>query len=149
MSMIKDVAEFHEKFKLPKREPGQPFDREVILFRLGFLLEELQELSESFNNNDFGKATDALVDLIYVAIGTAEIFSLPLEEAWEEVHKANMRKVGLVSSRQSKRGSILDIGKPKGWKSPDINQFLEPADKAKQKENKQLDLIDYINEKKG
>lgn len=148
MSMIADVKEFHDRFNLPRRKPGEPFNREIILFRLGFLLEELQELSEALNNDDYAKATDALVDLIYVALGTALIFSLPFEDAWDEVHRANMRKVGLVSSRQSKRGSILDIGKPKDWVAPDIEQFLEPADKKRRKQASQLDLVDYLNERK-
>src|ERR1700679_1208583 len=128
MTMLDDVKEFHEKFKLPKRADGESFNREVILFRLGFLLEELQELSESLNNDDFAGATDALVDLVYVALGTSWIFDLPFGEGWSESHRGNMRKIAVASSRQSKRGSILDIGKPCGWKSPDIAQFLKPAD---------------------
>ena len=149
-SMIDDVAEFLEKFKLPQREAGQPFNKEVILFRLSCLLEELQELSSALNNDDFAAATDALVDLTYFSLGTAHMLNLPFEQAWTEVHKANMRKIGLTSSRQSKRGSVLDIGKPKNWVGPNIEQFLAPEDRplSPTKSTAQLDLEEYINSKK-
>ena len=128
MSMLDDVQEFHRKFGMPTRRPGELFNREVILFRLSFVLEELHELSNSLNNNDLEGATDALVDLVWVSIGSADILGLPFEAAWAEVKKANMAKVKVATTRDSKRGSLLDIGKPPGWKPPDILQHLAPED---------------------
>lgn len=134
MNMLDDVRQFHQKFNMPKRVWGEVFKKDVVLFRLSFLLEELQELSSALNNDDFEQATDALVDLVYVALGTADILSLPFPAAWEEVHKANMQKVAVASSKESKRGSQLDIGKPAGWEPPDILQFLSLEDHALQDE---------------
>ena len=144
MKMLKDVKDFLEKFNVPQREPGQPFNRDVVLFRLSCLLEELQELSQSMNNDDFAETTDALVDLVYFAIGTAHVFNLPFEKAWGEVHGANMRKIRLATSRQSKRGSVLDVGKPKGWIGPNIEQFLSPDDRKVVALDEQLDLEAFI-----
>ncbi len=129
MSMFTDVHEFHQKFELPCRKPGETFQRDIVLFRLSFLLEELQELSSALNNDNIEEATDALVDLIYVAAGTGEILSLPLKSAWNEVHKANMKKIKISSSKESKRGSIIDIAKPSGWKPPDIFKYLDAKDR--------------------
>ena len=133
MTMLDDVRAFHIKFGMPTRRPGDLFQKDVILFRISFLLEELQELSSSLNNNDLEGATDALVDLVWVAIGSADILGLPFEAAWTEVKKANMAKIKVASSRDSKRGSLLDIGKPRGWRPPDILQHLDPADLIVQK----------------
>ena len=147
MKMLRDVHEFFEKFNLPQRKPGQPFDREIVLFRVSCLIEELHELTLALNNDDFAKSADALVDLAYFTVGTAHILNLPFEQAWNEVHAANLRKVRLTSSRQSKRGSILDIGKPKGWPGPDIEQFLHPEDQRTQAQargGEQLDIETFI-----
>ena len=147
MTMFNDVAAFHEKFQLPRRVAGLPISDELKLFRLSFLLEELQELSAAFNKEDLPEVLDALVDLVYVALGTAWLFNLPFEAAWGEVHKANMRKVPVTSASFSKRGSILDIGKPKDWVQPNIAQYLASEDKMQidqSKPKKQLDLEDFL-----
>lgn len=57
---------------------------------------------------------DALVDILYVTNGMAIEMGVDLEPFWDEVHAANMRKVG---------GPIREDGKrlkPPGWRAPDI-----------------------------
>lgn len=66
---IDDIASFHGKFGL-HAEPDQYLDKHAA-FRQGFLLEELHELGEAFGKGDLVKYLDALVDLDYVALGTA------------------------------------------------------------------------------
>jgi predicted HAD superfamily Cof-like phosphohydrolase len=58
---------------------------------------------------------------MYIIVGTAIVYGLPLEEAWMEVHKTNMKKERGPSAR-SKR---FDIIKPKGWVKPDLKTILE------------------------
>ena len=36
---------------------------------------------------------DALIDLTYVAMGTAYMMGLPWQDLWDEVQRANMSKV--------------------------------------------------------
>lgn len=66
---------------------------------------------------------DGLVDLIYVAIGTASAAGVNLSPFWDEVHAANMRKFinGVVKNAS---GKVL---KPEGWVGPDIVARLREA----------------------
>jgi predicted HAD superfamily Cof-like phosphohydrolase len=69
---------------------------------------------------------DALIDLVYVAMGTAHLLGLPWEALWNEVQIANMRKVrAAADASDSKRGSAFDVVKPPGWQPPNIKRILE------------------------
>lgn len=65
-----NIVEFHTKFGIFKPQILIPLDKETIAFRTKFLQEELSELKTSYKNSlpDF---IDALVDLAYVALGSA------------------------------------------------------------------------------
>jgi predicted HAD superfamily Cof-like phosphohydrolase len=119
-----DVAAFHEKFGL--RCDGGPaiLDSETTKFRLLFLEEELMEFRVSAISDDLPGMADALIDLVYVAMGTAYLMGLPWQALWDEVQRANMSKVRANSASESKRGSSLDVVKPTGWKGPDIEGVL-------------------------
>mgnify|MGYP003139862200 FL=1 len=117
--MLKDIEEFHKKFDLPRRH-GIKNNKDIVDFRIKFLEEELRELKEGVEDNDDAKILDSLVDIVYVAIGTAYIFDYPFWVAWKEVQDANMKKERKESAR-----SKFDVTKPKGWKHPDIKQVLK------------------------
>jgi predicted HAD superfamily Cof-like phosphohydrolase len=91
--MLNDIKEFHEKFALTY--DGPPTDLPVLLsnFRIKFMQEELDEYLLAATKNDLAGQLDALVDLVYVALGTAYLQGLPFQAAWDEVHACNMRKV--------------------------------------------------------
>lgn len=117
-SNFNDVGKFHEKFGLPfvegsgwkQTEPPRPIDEATRDFRMKFLLEELTELAEGYGlelewtlkpapsdewpckEQDLPKIADSLVDLVYVALGTAHLHMLPWEKLWEEVQRANITK---------------------------------------------------------
>ena len=59
--------------------------------RLELLSEEMEEVVEA---GSMEKLTKELADLIYVAIGMAVTFGLPLVEVFERVHQSNMSKLG-------------------------------------------------------
>lgn len=89
-------------------------------FRKKLVAEEAQELVDAIDRGEIHEQLDAIVDLLYVVVGTANQmgFSDLIDEAFARVHHANMQKV-LVESRQgSKRDSTWDIVKPEGWKKP-------------------------------
>lgn len=120
MSLVDDVRAFQEKFQIPKNKwPGFPIDEALTKFRLAFLKEEIAEFEQACERKDLVEAFDALIDLVYVAIGTAEIFNLPFQEGWDIVHAANMQKIRVRHESDSKRGSIYDIVKPDGWLPPE------------------------------
>ena len=64
----------------------------------------------------FANFSKELVDVLYVFIGTALRYGIPLDAVWDEVQRSNMAKVsGDVRRRDD--GKIL---KPEGWTPPDI-----------------------------
>jgi len=121
--MIGNVAEFHEKFGLPLGAVDHLMPSpHTQAFRIGFLGEELDELAEALVEGDKVGVFDALLDLVYVAYGTA-LFAGISPAQWHAgmhaVHTANMAKVRVESAADSKRGSIFDCKKPEGWVGPE------------------------------
>lgn len=145
-----DVGRFHTKFGLPSVTDEGPYPREVtpelLEFRIKFLLEELIEFCDAVNYKitieptghlklmklsqfdpsiDHGQAFDALIDLVYVALGTAHLLGYPWHQGWAAVQHANMQKVrARKDGSDSKRGSSFDVVKPYGWMPPDIAGLL-------------------------
>ena len=152
-NLLKDLSEFQERFHQPIRKDEALPNKSLVSFRIKFLLEELDELAKAANANDLVEMTDALVDIVYVALGMAWQLSLPFPQAWDEVHKANMRKEAVQRSSDSKRGYQFDIIKPKDWTPPNLSQFFTPEELAMKnqpvvKDERQHDLITYLNEMK-
>lgn len=91
---LNQVAEFHKTFKHPIKEaPGIP-SRERANLRVSLLAEELQELKQAVDNNDFVEVADALCDLQYVLAGAILEFGLgeKFKQLFDEVHRSNMSK---------------------------------------------------------
>jgi predicted HAD superfamily Cof-like phosphohydrolase len=123
---VEDLRIFHEKFGLVYEGPPRLLPPDLFKFRSKFLGEELQEFIDATQEEmDLAKAFDALVDITYVAIGTAYLMGLPFERGWELVQAANMRKVrAAIDGSDSKRGSGYDVVKPGGWAPPDLRPLL-------------------------
>ena len=68
---------------------------------------------------DFVEAIDAMADTIYVVMGTAVSAGIDLEPFYNEVQKTNLAKLGGPVDGGGK------IGKPPGWKPPQIAEILE------------------------
>lgn len=150
--LSKDVHDFSTKFELPRRAIGTPPSQAMLAFRVKFMAEELAEFVRAAKKHDLAEMTDALVDLVYVAIGTAWMLNLPFDPAWDRVQIANMTK-RRAQEGESKRGGTLDLIKPPGWKKPDIRSLLPYEDATLQGKSLdalgapvQLDLIQYIKD---
>lgn len=128
-----DVATFHALFDLPRPATPRLLDPATQLFRSDFMFEELGEFNNACRpalgrEPDLAKAADALIDLVYVAMGTAVMMGLPWQALWDEVQRANLDKVrARADGSDSKRGSALDVVKPPGWVGPDIEGVLQRA----------------------
>jgi predicted HAD superfamily Cof-like phosphohydrolase len=115
-SLSKDVADFHELVLKDFAAPAPSLvSLEYCVERSRFLHEELEEFTIAATEGDIVGVSDALADLIYVALGTAYRMGLPFDEIWEAVQSANMRKV----SGPTKRGNKVDAMKPEGWVGPE------------------------------
>lgn len=123
--LLGDINKFHNKFGFKKSQKvGIPEDSELVNFRTSFLMEELAEYTQAITKKDDAAALDALIDIVYIALGTAWLFNLPFEKGWREVQKANMSKVR-AKSKSKKRGTAFDVIKPKDWKAPNIDRIVE------------------------
>jgi dCMP deaminase len=126
VSYYSDVLDFHKRFNLPHGDLPRNLHPDIFNFRRNFLREELDEFSKAVTEDDLPGAADALVDLVYVALGTAAMMGIPFDECWREVQAANMRKVRAngAEDERSKRKHLLDVVKPEGWKPPDVAGVL-------------------------
>lgn len=126
VSDYQKVKDFHLRFGVPCDEDADaPFlpAPDVLEYRRGFLQEELDEFTEACQGQNLELALDALLDLVYVAYGTALLMGVS-PEAWQElfddVQRANMAKERATSANdpRSKRSHSLDVVKPTGWIGP-------------------------------
>jgi len=84
------------------------------------LKEELDEFDTAGIIDD---ELDALLDLVYVALGRILEMGILPGAAFEEVHLANMQKrQGTVPKRPNSQG--LDAVKPEGWSPPDLTPYV-------------------------
>ena len=129
MSLFDLVAEFNLKFELPLNNlltPAHPLNEEDFNFRFRFLMEEMTELTDAQEVGDMEEMADALVDIVYVALGTAHMMNINFDECFMEVHKANLRKVAIegLDDPRSTRRHRLNVVKPDGWVPPKLGKLL-------------------------
>lgn len=120
-----DVCAFTEKFDLPRPSHPQLLNADLFNYRAKFLLEETNEFIDANRDGNLADAADALVDIVYVALGTAVMMGLPWQRLWDEVQRANMDKQRVLDISKSKRHSPYDVIKPEGWRPPDLAAILE------------------------
>jgi predicted HAD superfamily Cof-like phosphohydrolase len=126
-SEVFKVLLFHMQFNLPVGGTNLLFNEhgetsEAFTFRAEFLMEELQEFIDAAHVGDRVKALDALIDLVYVALGTSLFMGVHAhqwDEAFDVVHRANMTKIRTPRPADSKRGSGFDVIKPEGFVPPE------------------------------
>ena len=110
-----DVYNFHKYFQLLHHmQPGHLTQRKLNE-RVAFMQEELNEFIEAAKTQDLTKQADALVDLVYVTLGTAVMLGLPWHALWKIVHQANLKK----ERRVSLTGDHHDVVKPIHWIPPE------------------------------
>ncbi|QOP64265.1 MazG-like nucleotide pyrophosphohydrolase [Microbacterium phage Quenya] len=122
-SNFEDVQAFHGKYGLTE-DPGVGND-EWLDFREDFMDEELAEFKKARREGDRAGMFDALLDLVYVAMGTADGLRFPWQAGWDRVQAANMSKVRAArDGADSKRGTGFDVVKPPGWRAPDHSDLV-------------------------
>lgn len=123
------VGEFMRKFGLPTE--GSMFrsrilDDKTFLFRYHLMEEELHEILKAHRQGDVVALADGIADLLYVTYGLAQHCGIPIDEVFEEVHEANMRKERSSGDGdpRSPRCDGLDVVKPIGWTPPDVAAII-------------------------
>lgn len=98
------VAEFHKAMSHPI---NADWTTKLLDFRMTLIQEEVMELSDEVVNcavkidteeqvflSDKAALLKEMADIQYVLSGMAVALGLPLQEAFERVHKSNMSKLG-------------------------------------------------------
>jgi len=113
MNFAIDLDAFHSKYGFH----DTPLTPSNLSFRIDLLEEELAELKEAVSTKNSEEIVDALIDLIYIAVGTLDLAEINIPQAWAAVHDANMKKVrGIKPGREQSGG--FDVLKPEGWVAP-------------------------------
>jgi len=86
------VRAFHKHFLGDNRNtPGIP-EEDLVRTRCTLLAEETNEFFSAARQLDIVAMTDALADILYVVLGTANVIGIDLEPVFREVHRSNMSK---------------------------------------------------------
>lgn len=115
IDLVGDIEDFHLKFAVPAHDKPKGLTGEMARFRLARLREELDEYEKALDAEDAEGQCDALVDLTYIAVGTAYVSGFRFSEAHARVHEANMKKERAARAEDSRHGTTYDIIKPAGW----------------------------------
>lgn len=127
------VKEFHVA---TNSAVGLPFSAEMIQLRGALISEEAEEVLEELDALDFlysineeanvnavASLLKELADLQYVLSGTAVAFGLPLDEAFTEVHRSNMSKLGDDGKALFREdGKVL---KGPNYRAPDLSSIAQ------------------------
>lgn len=110
----KDVKLFHEKFGHPKPNVPTMIDQRRVRSRGTWMLEEIAEFLTA---EDIYEQADAMIDLMYFALGTMVEMGVEPEELFNIVQKANMDKLWEDGKPRynKKDGKVI---KPDNWEDP-------------------------------
>lgn len=117
------VMEFHRAFNLPidalvvGQDAAQLRD-----LRIDLLAEEWDEYERAEANDDISEIADALADIIYIALGTAIAYGIPMKEVFAEVHRSNMSKLEDGKPIYYESGKVA---KGPSYTPPDIASILQ------------------------
>jgi predicted HAD superfamily Cof-like phosphohydrolase len=122
LKQILQVKEFQDAFnvEMPMKPMMLPLEREKLRQRL--LQEEVDELDRAFDLTD---KADAIVDCMYILIGTALEHGIAdrMEMLFDEVHRSNMSKMGEDGKALIREdGKIL---KPDTYSPPNLAKIME------------------------
>ena len=130
------VKEFHLKFNHPVGNSPKIMERERAVARYHWMKEEIDEFLEAVNQKDIVEQADAMIDVIYFALGTLVEMGIKPDRLFNIVQEANMSKLwddGLP--HYNSEGKTI---KPPTWQDP--HEYLKEAiEEMKEKGNKNVD----------
>ena len=123
--LVAKVHEFHKAFGVRiEYSPTLP-DSKTMRLRYDLAKEELDEFMDACQTEDHVKIFDALVDQLYILIGTAHAFGMAdaLVAGFNEVHRSNMTKLDASGKPVYREdGKVI---KSELFEAPDLNKVLK------------------------
>ncbi len=123
------VREFHDKFGHPCPQNPTLIDKKRALSRAKWMNEEVAEFLVA---EDIYEQADAMIDLIYFALGTMVEMGLEADELFDIVQTANMSKLFPDGKPHynPKDGKVL---KPETWEdpAPKIREYIDGVIKSR------------------
>lgn len=117
---VQALEEFHEAcgYRHSPRPSVEDDEKRALWSQL--FREEADELMAAIERRDLVGVADGLGDVIYVTLGAALAFGIPIEEVFEQVHESNMSKVHTgVTARED--GKIM---RGPDYRSPQLAELL-------------------------
>lgn len=128
--LFSKVERFNVEIINVNKPPLGPMPSDQAQHLAKCMTEEIGEFREATLKQDFVGSIDALLDLIYFAVGGLHKMGLNADDAervFDLVHEANMtKKKGVKESRAV--GDAPDAIKPEGWVAPEkriLQYFFE------------------------
>jgi hypothetical protein len=146
VAMVKDFQETKIRYA---ELPLYPIDlsAEDRLELIGSLAEEVEEFTRAAAENDTYEMADAVIDCIYVLIGTGLRMGLPLGALFSEVHESNMEKNPAVPGTRGRKAEGGVSMKPAGWQKPRMSEIIDEAQRSRWDDGAALSTLDQYREK--
>ena len=119
MNPYEDVKQFHLACNHPVLSTPQIPSPARVALRKALIKEEIAETLKGIADENLPEIADGICDAIYVLVGTALEYGIPLPMIWKAVQQSNMQKT--TGGKCPKTGKQL---KPPGWEPPDIERIL-------------------------
>jgi len=120
------VEEFHRKYGAPVATAPTMTPVDERRFRADLMRAELAEYEAACEKDDMVEAYDALLDLLYVTIGSLVSHGFPLQEGFVEVHTSNMTKTAIKLAGTPRASKGASFRPPE----PYLRRVLERAAKV-------------------
>lgn len=121
--MIEQVIFFNSAILKIHRDKPELLKPQEAKWLRNALLEEIQEFEHAHNmHNDLVGSVDALIDLIYFAIGGLYRLGLDedrIEACFDAVHQVNIKKKLGVKATRPQDGTVADAVKVNGVEGPE------------------------------
>jgi predicted HAD superfamily Cof-like phosphohydrolase len=112
-----EVKKFQKAFGHPWSDEPKPMDTQRAVVRTKWMCEEVREFSKAVRDCDLVGQADAMIDLIYFALGTLVEIGVKPQKLFDIVQKANMSKLWEDGKPRYKEDG--KIKKPANWQPPE------------------------------
>ncbi|HYH01612.1 MAG TPA: HAD family hydrolase [Bacillota bacterium] len=106
------VKQFHTQFQSPYADEPKLLSADRVEKRYQWMLEEINEFKAA---QTIDEQADAVIDLIYFALGAMVEMGVKPESLFEIVHQANMSKIWEDGKPHFENGKVI---KPPTWIDP-------------------------------